>query len=224
MVRARSPARDAWSKCARGEQWLAKPTEVSPKPILRCVRTTEKPHLDAKLDDGVWANAQRAKLKSPLGEDTAWPVDVMLSYDEEFLYVAIRASKAPGAQYPASDEPRPYDANLSARDRVDLFIDLDRDYTTYYRLTIDHRGWTGEACWDDSTWNPTWFVAADTDGNTWIAEAAMSLDQLTGQYPKSRSVWAVGLQRTIPGVGFQTWSTPASVNVIPEGFGYLIFD
>jgi photosystem II stability/assembly factor-like uncharacterized protein len=224
MVRARGPARDAWWACARGEEWLTEPTQVSPKPILRCVRAEAKPRLDAKLDDVVWANNRPAELKSPLGEDTTRPAEVMLAYDEEFLYVAVRASQAPGAQYPTSDEPRPYDADLSARDRVDLFIDLDRDYTTYYRLTVDHRGWTGEACWDDATWNPTWFVAAETDGETWIAEAAIGLDQLTGQYPKSRSVWAVGLQRTIPGVGFQTWNTPASVAVIPEGFGYLIFD
>ncbi|GAG36656.1 unnamed protein product, partial [marine sediment metagenome] len=89
---------------------------------------------------------------------------------------------------------------------------------------IDHRGWPGEGCWGDGTWNPTWFVAAETADGVWTAEAAIPLDQLTGRYPNSRAVWAVGIQRTVPGVGFQSWTTPAATDVRPEGFGYLIFD
>ena len=41
---------------------------------------------------------------------------------------------------------------------------------------------------------------------------------------QTRDAWAVGVQRTIPGVGFQSWSAPASTQVTPEGFGYLIFE
>ena len=36
-------------------------------------------------------------------------------------------------------------------------------------------------------------------------------------------MWAVGIQRVVPGVGFQSWSTPAAVAVLPDGFGYLVF-
>jgi hypothetical protein len=107
---------------------------------------------------------------------------------------------------------------------VDVFLDLDRDFATYYRLTIDQRGWPAEDCWGDSSWNPTWFVAAQTAEGTWTAEAAIPLDQLTGRYPASRDVWALGIQRTVPGVGFQSWTTPAATSVVPEGFGYLIFE
>jgi hypothetical protein len=235
MIRARSPVRDAWWTCARGEQWLAKPEGIPPKPILQCARAQSKPRLDGQLDDAVWQHAQPAELRihpqsasrtrgsTPAPDDPLWFAQVMLAYDDEFLYMAIRCREAPGATYPQSDEPRSYDANLSLRDRVDWFIDVDRDFTTHYRLTVDHRGWTGDACCGDRTWNPTWFVAAASTNATWIAEAALPLDQITGQYPSARSVWAVGIQRTIPGVGFQSWSTPAAVDVIPEGFGYLIF-
>ncbi len=86
------------------------------------------------------------------------------------------------------------------------------------------RGWPAEACWGDSTWNPTWFVASDAAEGTWRAEAAVPLDQLTGSYPSSRDAWAIGIQRTVPGVGFQSWSTPAAIDVRPEGFALLIFE
>jgi hypothetical protein len=58
----------------------------------------------------------------------------------------------------------------------------------------------------------------------WRAEAAIGLDQLTGRFPAARDVWAAGIQRTVPGVGFQSWTTPASTAVVPEGLGLLIFD
>ena len=101
--------------------------------------------------------------------------------------------QAPGAKYETGDGPRPRDADLAQRDRVDVLIDLDRDGATAYRLTMDHRGWTSEAAAGDTTWNPTWFVAAQTaDGD---------LDRRSG-YPTGRNppasvrqpkaVWAIG--------------------------------
>jgi hypothetical protein len=224
MARARSATRDAWWACAQGEEWLAAPKGPGPKPVLLCMRAPSKPRLDGRLDDAVWQRARPAELHSPQEDDADWPATVMLAYDGEFLYVAVKAQEAPGAEYPAGEGPRPRDPDLSARDRVDLLIDLDRDFTTYYRLTIDHRGWPAEECWGDSTWDPAWFVAAESDQGTWTAEAAIPLDQLTGRYPSSRDAWAIGLQRTVPGVGFQSWNTPAAVEVLPEGFGYLIFE
>ena len=224
LVRARSPARDAWSACARGEQWLADPDGLPPKPILDCVAAPVKPHLDAVLDDAVWSHSTPAELEGPAGDDAEWPAEVMLAYDVEFLYLAINCRQAPGAKYEKTEGPRPRDPDPSSHDRVEVFLDLDRDFATYYRLSIDHRGWPSEGCWGDRSWNPTWFVAAGAEDDDWSAEAAIPLDQLSGRFPNSQAVWAVGIQRTIPGVGFQSWNTPASTSVQPEGFGYLAFE
>jgi photosystem II stability/assembly factor-like uncharacterized protein len=224
LVRSRSRPHDAWWACARGERWLAEPKGAAPKPILTCVRATAKPYLDGRLDDAVWEQAKPAELRAVREDDADWPAKAMLAYDGEFLYLAIEARRAHGVKYPKGQGPRPRDPDLSGHDRVDVLVDLDRDFATYYRLSIDHRGWPRDACWGDSTWDPTWFVAAASDEGTWTAEAALPLDQLTGQYPSARSAWAIGIQRVVPGVGFQSWTTPAAVTVVPEGFGYLIFE
>ncbi|NUQ62220.1 MAG: hypothetical protein HUU20_07015 [Pirellulales bacterium] len=223
MMLSRSATRDAWWACAEGEQWLADPKGQPAKALLHCAASPLKPRLDGRLDDPVWQRSKRAELHSPQQDDADWPASVMLAYDDQFLYIAVECRFAPGAKYEAAGGPRPRDPDLSVRDRVDVFLDIDRDYVTYYRLTIDHRGWTGESCWGDASWDPTWFVAAAEDAGTWTAEAAIALDQLTGDYPHAASAWAVGIQRTVPGVGFQSWNTPAAVEVMPEGFGYLLF-
>ena len=86
-------------------------------------------------------------------------------------YLAVRLFGP--RDYTGAKGPRPRDPDLSAHDRVEVMLDVDRDFGTYYRLTIDHRGWPSEGCWGDRTWNPTWFVAADASEGTWTAEAAV---------------------------------------------------
>jgi hypothetical protein len=108
-----------------------------------------------------------------------------------------------------------------------VLVDIDCDFATYYHFSIDYRSFTAESLCDDATWDPTWYVAADLDDEDWTIEAAIPLDQLTakkGGKAPVREVWAVGVQRIVPGLGFQSWSTPASTDVLPEGFGYLIFE
>ncbi len=220
----RSIARDIWWACAQGEQWLAAPKGPPPKAVLHCRAAAARPRLDGRLDEPTWKAAEPAALASPLHDDAEWPAEVLLSYDREFLYLAIRARQAPGGPYEPTPGPRPRDADLSARDRVELLLDIDRDFSTYYRLAVDSRGWTAEDCWEDATWNPSWFVAADSGDGAWTAEAAIGWDQLTGEPPGLKTVWAIGIQRIVPRTGFQSWNAPAAVQVIPEGFGYLVFD
>jgi hypothetical protein len=213
---------DPWTACAAGEQWLVEQKGKRPKATLVCPTVQNRPRLDGRLDDAIWEEAATAELHSPLADDAAWPAKVLLARDEEFLYVAIRAKQAPGGKYETTPGTRTRDADLSARDRVEILLDLDRDYATYYRLVIDSRGWTAEDCWGDCTWDPAWYVGAATADGEWVAEAAIPLKQLAPEVPAG-AAWAIGLQRVVPGVGFQSWSRPAAAEVIPEGFGLLLF-
>lgn len=214
----------AWRQCAQLEQWLADPRGVAPKPVLRCPTAESRPHLDGVLDDAVWQQAEAVPLRSALGDDSAWPAAVRLAYDREFLYAAVEVRKVPGCRYEPVTGPRRRDADLSAHDRVEFFLDIDRDYVTSYRLAVDDRGFTREDCWGDASWNPTWFVAAASSNETWTAEIAIPLDQLASATPRKGEAWAIGVQRVVPGVGFQAFSFPAAVEPIPQGFGCLLFE
>jgi len=214
---------EVWKRCAAAENWLQARQGACPKSIYRVHRAVDRPHLDGRLDEALWQSAGEAPLTSALGDDRAWPAVVQLACDQQYLYLALQCRKAPGAEYRSSDEVRRYDADLSGHDRVEVLLDLDRDYATWYRLTIDHRGWTGDACWKDAAWNPRWFVAAKADDDSWSAEAAIAWSELTGEPPQTDRIWALGVQRTVPGVGFQSWTQPAGTRPMPAGFGFLWF-
>jgi photosystem II stability/assembly factor-like uncharacterized protein len=237
---------DVWRACAQGELWLAEQKGPPPKPVLICIKaaqpraavpqavaqppsagektTSSKPRLDGKLDDELWKQAKSAPLQSSLLDDDGWPAAVMLAYDSEFLYIAVTCREAPGAKYEPAVGTRTRDADLSTRDRVEIFLDVDRDYAVFNHLSVDYRGWATEDCWGDPTWNPTWHVAAARENGTWTIEAAIPFDQLTGASPRPKDAWALGIQRIVPGVGFQSWTTPSGPKVRPEGFGYLVFE
>jgi photosystem II stability/assembly factor-like uncharacterized protein len=224
LAMRRGPAIDAWRACATGERWLTEKKGAPPKTVARCPHGSQPPRLDGQIDDAIWQSGAACELRSTLGDDAGWPAVALIAYDDEFLYIAAHCRKAPGGLYPPAAGPRRRDEDLSARDRLELYFDLDRDYASAYRLTLDHRGWAREDSWGDDTWDPKWHVAAAEDDETWTVEAAIPLKELTGQAPRPGDAWAMGIQRIVPGAGFQSWTTPAAIEVRPEGFGYLLFE
>ena len=215
---------DAWRDCALTELWLNHGRGLPPKRIAKCSIAAEKPVLNGRLDDTIWREAHVMQLSSVQHDDTNWPAAAMIARDEEYLYLGASCRLVTGVSYPTNSDPRTRDAEISGRDRVDVCIDVDRDYASYYRLSMDHRGWTNELCFGDTNWDPEWFVAAATRDGHWVVEAAIPLSELSADLPETGDAWAVGVQRTVPGMGFQSWTKPASVEVLPQGFGLIIFD
>ncbi|MBW3539234.1 MAG: hypothetical protein KY476_03110 [Planctomycetes bacterium] len=238
---AESTAESAWGAIAAGELWLLNPTPEGPRPIAVAKRTPERPHLDGRLSDACWREAEalpllphEQSLSSPTLATTGQAdvtsasgghfAFVLFSYDAEYLYLA--ASVPRDADAPA-DKPqlagRRHDADLSPFDRIAFDFDIDRDYATWYRFEVDQRGWTAERCWDDATWNPIWHVAAEADESHWRIEAAIPLAELLPEPPIRGSVWSLGVVRTIPAVRLESWTAPPSSQPRPESFGLLRF-
>jgi photosystem II stability/assembly factor-like uncharacterized protein len=212
-----------WHDVAAQELWLAHGSGQPPRPVAKCRFTETKPYLDGKLEDACWAGHQPLVLRDAIHQTAKeYPTEAMLSYDEKFLYIALCCKHPPG-QGVAPSKDRPRDADLRAFDRVSILLDLDRDYSTYYRLQVDQRGCVCEDCWGDVSWNPQWFVAIRSEEDAWYIEAAIPLHELSGEPIPRAGAWACNVVRILPGRGIQAWSTPAGVEPRPEGMGLLVF-
>jgi hypothetical protein len=217
-----------WGQNAAAEQWLFRPNENPPKKVCSVVTALARPKLDGRLDDPLWRVAKAVSLKSPSGGDAAFPTAAVLAFDDEYLYFAVSCRQAPGYDYTntpiKSNAPRTADTDLSNHDRVLLSLDIERDYATCWQFSIDHRGWPAESCFGDATWNPQWFIAASGDEQFWTVEAAIPLAELTPKKPQVRDVWAIGIQRVIPRVGLQSFTTPTAVEPRSDAMGLMVFE
>ncbi len=231
---SQAPGVDAWRDCLAAELWLANRTAmpVLPKALATCKLTDSRPLLDGKLDDMCWKNAKPLDLKVTAAATdkpddakafgTQYKTTALMTYDERYLYVAVQCDHPAGKKVePLAKRTR--DADLAGRDRVDILLDVDRDYQTYYRFQIDHRGALAEDCWGDKTWNPKYHVAFHGTDTGWTAEIAIPIYELTGDRPAHGKAWAVNVSRVVPGQGLQAWSGPADNEPRPEGMGLLQF-
>lgn len=226
---AMQPGVDPWRDCLAAEIWLGDRTTigVQPKPMGFCRFTETRPFLDGKLDDPCWKDLKALEVKSAIREgetsaDSQYKTEARFAYDAQFMYIAVTCSHPVGQAVPPVAK-RERDADLKGHDRVDILLDLDRDYQTYYRFQIDHRGCLAEDCWGDKTWNPKYFVAFNPTETGWTAEIAIPLVELTGDKPSTGKTWAANVSRVVPGKGIQAWSTPADGEPRPEGMGLLQF-
>lgn len=220
---------DDWRRAAEAERWVAEPKGLPPeKPMAACRYVHRRPMLDGHFEDAAWEKAQPVRLSDAESSDDA-SATVRFARDEEFLYLAVEAvSVTP----PETDgqAPRPRDADLTAHDRLRLRIDVDRDYTTAFELTIDERGWTRDELAGDRHWKPTWYVAAaseparDDHPGVWRLEAAIPLGELIDPEHAARAAWAVSLERLRPGEPSASWTDATAASDSPDAYGLLLLD
>jgi hypothetical protein len=216
-------SKGAWYNAANAELWLQDRSGPPPRRLAVCRLTDQRPHLDGKFDDACWKGLKPLVLENAAGTTAEeYPTETMFTYDQEFVYVALRCRHPRGKQAPLANK-RPRDADLAAFDRVSILLDLDRDYATYFHLQVDQRGLVRDDCWGDLSWNPKWYVAAASDETSWTIEAAIPLGELTRQQVPLGTAWACNVVRTIPNRGVQAYSLPADVTPRPEGMCLLLF-
>lgn len=220
------------ARLAAAELWISRPADSMPAFLGSATFATLRPRLDGRFSDECWQDAKEIPLSgegqtaNSAGDGlvTASYPFVLLSYDDEFFYIAASLPRMEGA---APVEPqydgRRHDMDLSGHDRLSLCLDIDRDYSTGYEIHIDDRGHVAESLWGHDWWNPQMSVAIDASPTRWRIEAAIRLEDLLETAPQKNDVWAVSIIRTIPRIGWQSWVTPVGGEARPERFGLIRF-
>jgi photosystem II stability/assembly factor-like uncharacterized protein len=199
--------------------------ERVPQKTVACLPAQGQIKLDGLLSDQCWQEAVEIPLATgavPLA-GSAPHAFVMLAHDDRYLYFAMSVPRVPGLPKDGPMKFRTHDQDLSTYDRISLFLDVDCDAMTWYEIDIDQRGCVAESCWDDPSWNPRLFIAADGDEDRWRIEGAIPFSEMVPRAPRPGEGWGLAIIRTAPTVKQEAWVPPASTRPRPESFGLLRF-
>jgi hypothetical protein len=207
-------------------EWQERPTgDKVDAATWPCRAVPQPPFLDGLLDDRAWSDIQPVQLyRQARDSEAICATEVLLAYDARFLYLAARCRTPNITTPPVKPGPRQRDTDLGGRDRLEWDLDVDRDYATAWSLTVDDRGWANDRLGQDSTWNPTWYIATHADAEGWSLESAVALEDLTPATPRPGEAWRIHCQRVVPHVGRQSWPVDKPASNIPERMGLLIFE
>ena len=163
--------------------------------------TTEKPVIDGVLNDAAWQTGEWA------GDFTQWvpnegakpsqPTYLKILYDNENLYVAIRA---------VDKEPEKISRRLGRRDVfngdiVGVNFDSYHDRRTGFEFNVTAAGQkidlllSNPVNWDVS-WNAVWYAKTAMEDSAWTAEIQIPLSQLRYS-SRDEQIWGLHCWRWI---------------------------
>ncbi len=216
--------RAGWQDVAAQELFaLAGRAGAAEPPLVNSALVRSRPKLDGLLDDDIWKGEPAVKLLPPADAPAGYAAEVTFRHDQDYLYVAARCPYPNAAcrkdAIARTAENR--DLNLAAADRIEIMLDLDRDYSTWWRFTVDQQGRVADDCWGDKTWNPKWHVATAADDKEWRLEIAIPFAEIMPKEQARDLPMAVGVQRVAPGRGVFALRQPAAAMPRPETFRLL---
>ncbi len=185
-------------------------TGVTPA-ALRAARAAQRPLLNGRLDEPMWAASQPFKFAT--GESA----QLAAAYDADFVYFAVQG---PRLESPSnSDHQRQRDTPLDRSDRYVIRIDVDGDLLTAYELEFDAAGNTRDSCNGFSAWQPKWFLAVTAEGDQTVGEIAIQRADLIGLLQSPERSWNISLQRRSAGL-----TLPALTLSQPEPWRRMMFE
>ena len=162
------------------------------------VGTTESPKIDGLIDEAAWElvewTTDYVEFEPDVGTPPTEQTKMKILYDDKNLYVAFKCYQAD----PTTIEKRMGRRDDFPGDWVEINIDSFGDDRTGFSFTASASGVKGDEFISnngnfDSSWNPIWYLATNTDAEGWTAEIRIPLSQLRFS-AQEEQVW--GLQST----------------------------
>jgi len=213
---------------ARAEQGAAHGAARTSVPTINLPKISAKPVLDGQLTEKCWQDAIELHLVASEDAQNATSADclLMLAWDDDHVYVAGRVEHCIGHSNKMNHTAdRFHDAKHGVLDRIIIIFDVDRDYTTGFEFVVDESGQTSERCWTSRSWNPQWFVDAESDETSWRFEIAIPQAELQTAPLRPGNLWGIRLRRLAPGVMEQSLKDAERENAAAHtnGHGLLRF-
>lgn len=205
--------------------------------LVAAHKLPQKPQIDGALDEVAWNGVVPLDdFYQCIDKMRAYPIEgrseAYVGYRGDTLYVAIKGYEESTAELVAQTTQR--DAfSLSRDDCVEIFLDPDHDYQSYFQLLINSLGTLSDLSSskdfggfnESSEWNGTFEIATRVEDTFWTVEVAIPAAELGGASITKGAVWGFNLARVrIPAAEYGQWAPTYGSALRPDLFGFLLFD
>ena len=204
--------------------------------LVRVPRLERRPRIDGVLDEPGWRGVV------PIGEFyqciprmRAYPIEgrseAYVGYLGDTLYVGIKGYEESTETLVAQTTERDQ-FSLSRDDCVEIFLDVDHDYQTYYQLLINSLGtltdvhWAGSRNFEEiKVWNGRFDIATDVQDTFWAVEVALPSTEFHNASMSRGDIWGFNIARVrIPSAEYGQWAPTYGSANRPGRFGFLVFE
>jgi|GEM_PF-1722181 len=153
-------------------------------PVERCAPVRAAPTIDGRLDDECWrAAVGTSDFVTTLGKPTKLRTQAHVAHDGDNLYVAFECTDSQPQSLVKEHTQRDSDVYLD--DCVEVFVDANLDFKTYYHFLVNagnvQRDESGDVTGTpryDPSWDARWESAVSIGDNGWRVEIRIPLEQL----------------------------------------------
>ena len=172
-------------------------------PTIAAVRAVDEVRVDGLLDEEVWSRAPLAsgfRQRNPEeGEPISQRTEFQVAFDDEAVYVAVRAFDRESEKIFAREMER--DGLLFRDDAIGLLLDTFHDHRNTYFFETNPNGARSDALVTDEgrdsnfEWDGVWSVGVERDAEGWTAEFAIPFSTL--RFDPALESWGLNVRRII---------------------------
>jgi thioredoxin-like negative regulator of GroEL len=205
--------------------------------LLRPAHLAQPPAIDGLLEEPAWEDVEPlVHFYQCIFKMHAYPIqgrsEAYVGYRDNVLYIGIKGYESSTDSLAARVTER--DQRVHEDDCVELFLDLDHDYTTYYQIVVNSLGTIGDTRWDNSAqngsggedeWNGEYEIATKVEETFWTAEIAIPIAQFE-QRIEPGQIWGFNLARIriANAAEYGQWVPTYGRALRPDRFGFILFD
>jgi hypothetical protein len=176
--------------------------KVKETPFLNIRKTEEKIKLDGILDEKTWEFVQKAdNFVQQFPFDSSYALsrtEVMVTYDDNFLYIAARCFDEIDGDYIIQSLKRDFD--YAKNDAFSVYIDPFNDLTNGFcfslnPLNVQREGSIqyGGGMGINNSWDNTWYSEVTRSKEGWYLEMAIPFKTL--RFNENNKVWRINFSR-----------------------------
>ena len=202
--------------------------------VVHVRKLKQRPRIDGVFDEPAWSDVEPlTQFFQCIYKMRAYPIEgeteAYVGYFGNELFIGIKGYESSTDNLTAQATQR--DANAWQDDCIEIFLDINQDYVSFYQIVINSLGTIfddhsdGTSPQGDVRWNGEYDTAIKKDETFWTVELGIPVDQFKKKI-KAGDIWGFNVARIriANAAEYGQWVPTYGRARRPDRFGFLVFE